>query len=468
MSENGHDGNGNGSALPTLTKAGLPVRPGNALVPGLRRLRDPRQRPGADARTRRAAGENGLHLRDRLRRALRLLHGHLRDARHPRPGAGAGDRDRDLARGPLGLGRQRRRRLALDRRQPPDPRPAPQRPDQAAALQQPDLRPDQGPVLADQREGQDHQVDPVRLRGPSLQPGWRWRSAPRPPSSPARSTSRRSTSPRPCAPPPSTRARPSSRSTRTATSSTTAPSTPSAARAARPTRSASSTASRSASAPRTSAASSAPPTAASRSPTSPRSARTALVVHDAHLEDPSHADGAGAARRSAQRADPDRRPARRQAAGLRRRAASRSWRGPRRRLARRRRRAAALGRHLDRLLAAVGKLKFQISVSLDGFVAGPNQSEEHPLGEGGEAAARVGLQARRLARAARPGGRRGQRQHRGLRGGAGQRRRDDHGPQHVRRRTRPLGRGPVGRLVGRRAALPHPGLRPHPPRARAA
>jgi dihydrofolate reductase len=32
----------------------------------------------------------------------------------------------------------------------------------------------------------------------------------------------------------------------------------------------------------------------------------------------------------------------------------------------------------------VAKLKFQISVSLDGFVAGPNQSKEHPLGEGGE------------------------------------------------------------------------------------
>jgi dihydrofolate reductase len=29
-------------------------------------------------------------------------------------------------------------------------------------------------------------------------------------------------------------------------------------------------------------------------------------------------------------------------------------------------------------------LKFEISVSLDGFVAGPNQSEENPLGEGGE------------------------------------------------------------------------------------
>jgi dihydrofolate reductase len=32
----------------------------------------------------------------------------------------------------------------------------------------------------------------------------------------------------------------------------------------------------------------------------------------------------------------------------------------------------------------VSRLKFEISVSLDGFVAGPNQSLEHPLGEGGE------------------------------------------------------------------------------------
>ncbi len=31
------------------------------------------------------------------------------------------------------------------------------------------------------------------------------------------------------------------------------------------------------------------------------------------------------------------------------------------------------------------KLKLQISISLDGYVAGPNQSEEDPLGEGGEA-----------------------------------------------------------------------------------
>jgi dihydrofolate reductase len=32
----------------------------------------------------------------------------------------------------------------------------------------------------------------------------------------------------------------------------------------------------------------------------------------------------------------------------------------------------------------VSKLRFQISASVDGFAAGPNPSEEHPLGEGGE------------------------------------------------------------------------------------
>lgn len=32
----------------------------------------------------------------------------------------------------------------------------------------------------------------------------------------------------------------------------------------------------------------------------------------------------------------------------------------------------------------MSRLRFQISVSLDGFAAGPDQSEENPLGEGGE------------------------------------------------------------------------------------
>jgi len=32
----------------------------------------------------------------------------------------------------------------------------------------------------------------------------------------------------------------------------------------------------------------------------------------------------------------------------------------------------------------MSKLRFEISISADGYVAGPDQSEEHPLGEGGE------------------------------------------------------------------------------------
>jgi dihydrofolate reductase len=36
-------------------------------------------------------------------------------------------------------------------------------------------------------------------------------------------------------------------------------------------------------------------------------------------------------------------------------------------------------------LISMTKLKFSISMSLDGFVAGPNQSRENPLGEGGMA-----------------------------------------------------------------------------------
>lgn len=33
----------------------------------------------------------------------------------------------------------------------------------------------------------------------------------------------------------------------------------------------------------------------------------------------------------------------------------------------------------------MSKLKFEIAISVDGYVAGPNQSEQDPLGEGGEA-----------------------------------------------------------------------------------
>src|SRR6201987_2118805 len=47
------------------------------------------------------------------------------------------------------LGIPRGRRRAVHRRQPPDPRAAPEREHQDHAVQQPDLRADQGPVLAD-------------------------------------------------------------------------------------------------------------------------------------------------------------------------------------------------------------------------------------------------------------------------------------------------------------------------------
>ena len=170
MSEHGN-GNGCTAVAAGAHQGRLLLRPGDALVPGLRRLRDPGLGPGLHARARRPAGEDRVRHRDRLRGALRLLHGHLRDARHPWPRARACDRGGDLAPGPLGVGRLRRWRRALDRRQPPDPRPAPQRAAEDPALQQPDLRAHEGPVLAHERGGQGHEVHAVRLAGPSLQPG---------------------------------------------------------------------------------------------------------------------------------------------------------------------------------------------------------------------------------------------------------------------------------------------------------
>ena len=130
------------------------------------------------------------------------------------------------ARRPLDLGRDRRRRRAVDRRQPPDPRAAPQRADQDPALQQPDLRSDQGAGVADQRAGQGHQVDAVRLAGPAVQPG---RAGARRRGDVRRPHGRHATAAHAGGPARRggrTRARRWSRSTRTAPCSTTAPSTP--------------------------------------------------------------------------------------------------------------------------------------------------------------------------------------------------------------------------------------------------
>ena len=191
-------------------------------MPGLRRLRGARRGPEADARARHPAAPGRVRVRHRLRRPLRLLHGHVRDARHPRPRARAGHRPGGRPRRPLDLGRDRRRRRAVDRRQPPDPRAAPQRAGEDPDVQQPDLRAHEGPGVADLRARQGHEVDAVRRPGRAVQPARagarrgrdvrRPHGRPRPPPHDRRAARRRA----------STRAPRSSRSTRTARSSTTA------------------------------------------------------------------------------------------------------------------------------------------------------------------------------------------------------------------------------------------------------
>ena len=58
----------------------------------------------------------------------------------------------------------------------------------------------------------------------------------------------------------------------------------------------------------------------------------------------------------------------------------------------------------------MSKVRVHISTSLDGYVAGPNQSQEEPLGEGGEALHDWLVRAEVVARGRRHGGRRGGRQ----------------------------------------------------------
>ena len=118
-----------------------------------------------------------------------------------------------------------RRRRALDRRQPPDPRAAPQREHEDPAVQQPDLRADEGPVLADERARQGDEVDAdglARLAVQSALARDRRRGDVR---RALRSTPTRRARPRCCAPRPRIAAARSSRSSRTARSSTTTRST---------------------------------------------------------------------------------------------------------------------------------------------------------------------------------------------------------------------------------------------------
>ncbi len=139
-------------------------------MPGLRRLRDPERHPGLHARARPHARADRVRLRDRLRRALPVLHADLRDALDPRPRARDRDGARGLPAGPVRLGRDRGRRRALDRRQPPHPRAPPEREPEDPPLQQPHLRPDEGPVLADLGARQGDEVDSDGLARLPVQP----------------------------------------------------------------------------------------------------------------------------------------------------------------------------------------------------------------------------------------------------------------------------------------------------------
>ena len=202
---------------------GLRVRPGRALVPRLRRLRRPGADPEAAADAGHAARELRLHLRHRLLQPLSVLHEDLRHAQHPRSRAGDRHRPQADAAGPVGVGGHRRRRRAGHRRQPLHPRHAAQHRAQDHPAQQPHLRPDQGPVLADlgiRQEDQDHAARAASI-GPSVRWPWRWAPAPR--SSRARSTATCKHLGRCWSAPPRTRAPPSSRCCRTASCSTTMP-----------------------------------------------------------------------------------------------------------------------------------------------------------------------------------------------------------------------------------------------------
>ena len=117
----------------------------------------------------------------------------LRLPHHPRPRAGGRDRRQARQSRARRLDRHRRRRRPVDRRQPPAARAAPQRRPADPAVQQRDLRPDQGPVLADLAARHALAVVAAAARSNARSRRRCSRSAPARASSRARSTRCRST-----------------------------------------------------------------------------------------------------------------------------------------------------------------------------------------------------------------------------------------------------------------------------------
>ena len=144
-----------------LHAEGLRLRPGSPLVPGLRRLRDPEGGAEGAGRPRGAAGRRPCSCpASAVRRAFRTTCPPTGSTRSTgaRPPIATGVKLANPE--PRRLGDHRRRRRAVHRRQPHAARAPPQRGPADPALQQRDLRPDQGPVLADVAPG--HQDAPPR------------------------------------------------------------------------------------------------------------------------------------------------------------------------------------------------------------------------------------------------------------------------------------------------------------------
>ena len=165
--EEDHEHDRHRSARPH--EEGLRLRPGGALVPpaaGTTPSSTALQKLMAELR--RGPRQDRVRVRDRLLQPLPVLHEHLRLPHHPRSRARRGHGGQGREPGPRRLGRDRRRRLPVHRRQPPRSHPAPQRRREHPAVQQRDLRPDQGPVLPHLPGGHQEEVHAHGLRGPPL------------------------------------------------------------------------------------------------------------------------------------------------------------------------------------------------------------------------------------------------------------------------------------------------------------
>ena len=205
---------------------GLRHRPGSALVPRLRRLRDPQgraQKTLADlqADPAKTVFVSGIGCAARFPYYIETYGFHTIHGRAPAVATGVKlanpeldvwvvGGDGDL----LSIGGNHLIHAAAPQRRPADP-----------AVQQRDLRPDQGPVLAHLAPRHPLAQHAAGLRRRPAVGAAAWRSAPAPASSPAASTPSRSCCPRSSSAHTRTRARPWSRSCRTASSTTTGCST---------------------------------------------------------------------------------------------------------------------------------------------------------------------------------------------------------------------------------------------------